>query len=314
MKPMVILTGPTAVGKTALSIRLAKAIGGEIISADSMQVYQKMNIGTAKIKTDEMEGIPHYLVDVLDPAEEFHVARFQKMAKEALQNIYGKGKIPLVVGGTGFYIQSLLYDIDFEEEEQDMEYREMLWKMSREEGNEALHRMLSQKDPVSAQKIHPNNVKRVIRALEFYRLNGYPISEHNEKESQKESPYQFAYFVLNQDRKKLYERIDQRVDLMMEAGLLKEVQDLKEEGYGKSLVSMQGIGYKEIYEYLEGSLTLDQAVDLIKKDTRHFAKRQLTWFGREKDVIMIQKEQFETEEEILQHMLEILKQKGIYHG
>lgn len=311
---MVILTGPTAVGKTALSIRLAKAIGGEIISADSMQVYQKMNIGTAKIKTVEMEGIPHYLVDVLDPAEEFHVARFQKMAKEALQNIYGKGKIPLVVGGTGFYIQSLLYDIDFEEEEQDMEYREMLWKMSREEGNEALHRMLSQKDPVSAQKIHPNNVKRVIRALEFYRLNGYPISEHNEKESQKESPYQFAYFVLNQDRKKLYERIDQRVDLMMEAGLLKEVQDLKEEGYGKSLVSMQGIGYKEIYEYLEGSLTLDQAVDLIKKDTRHFAKRQLTWFGREKDVIMIQKEQFETEEEILQHMLEILKQKGIYHG
>ena len=314
MKPMVILTGPTAVGKTALSIRLAKAIGGEIISADSMQVYQKMNIGTAKIKTDEMEGIPHYLVDVLDPAEEFHVARFQKMAKEALQNIYGKGKIPLVVGGTGFYIRSLLYDIDFEEEEQDMEYREMLWKMSREEGNEALHRMLSQKDPVSAQKIHPNNVKRVIRALEFYRLNGYPISEHNEKESQKESPYQFAYFVLNQDRKKLYERIDQRVDLMMEAGLLKEVQELKEEGYGKSLVSMQGIGYKEIYEYLEGNLTLDQAVDLIKKDTRHFAKRQLTWFGREKDVIMIQKEQFETEEEILQHMLEILKQKGIYHG
>ena len=314
MKPMVILTGPTAVGKTALSIRLAKAIGGEIISADSMQVYQKMNIGTAKIKTDEMEGIPHYLVDVLDPAEEFHVARFQKMAKEALQNIYGKGKIPLVVGGTGFYIQSLLYDIDFEEEEQDMEYREMLWKMSREEGNEALHRMLSQKDPVSAQKIHPNNVKRVIRALEFYRLNGYPISEHNEKESQKESPYQFAYFVLNQDRKKLYERIDQRVDLMMEAGLLKEVQELKEEGYGKSLVSMQGIGYKEIYEYLEGNLTLDQAVDLIKKDTRHFAKRQLTWFGREKDVIMIQKEQFETEEEILQHVLEILKQKGIYHG
>ena len=314
MKPMVILTGPTAVGKTALSIRLAKAIGGEIISADSMQVYQKMNIGTAKIKTDEMEGIPHYLVDVLDPAEEFHVARFQKMAKEALQNIYGKGKIPLVVGGTGFYIQSLLYDIDFEEEEQDMEYREMLWKMSREEGNEALHRMLSQKDPVSAQKIHPNTDKRVIRALEFYRLNGYPISEHNEKESQKESPYQFAYFVLNQDRKKLYERIDQRVDLMMEAGLLKEVQELKEEGYGKSLVSMQGIGYKEIYEYLEGNLTLDQAVDLIKKDTRHFAKRQLTWFGREKDVIMIQKEQFETEEEILQHMLEILKQKGIYHG
>lgn len=314
MKPMIILTGPTAVGKTALSIRLAKAIDGEIISADSMQVYQKMNIGTAKIKTDEMEGIPHYLVDVLDPAEEFHVARFQKMAKEALQNIYEKGKIPLVVGGTGFYIQSLLYDIDFEEEEQDMEYREMLWKMSKEKGNVALHQLLSQKDPVSAQKIHPNNVKRVIRALEFYRLNGYPISEHNEKESKKESPYRFAYFVLNQDRKKLYERIDQRVDLMMEAGLLKEVEDLKEEGYGKSLVAMQGIGYKEIYEYLEGSLTLDQAVDLIKKDTRHFAKRQLTWFGREKDVIMIQKEQFETEEKILQHMLEILKQKGIYHG
>lgn len=314
MKPMVVLTGPTAVGKTELSIRLAEALDGEIISADSMQVYKKMNIGTAKIRKEEMGGIPHHLIDVLDPAEEFNVARFQEMAKEALAGIYERGKIPLVVGGTGFYIQGLLYDIDFTREEQDKSYRERLQKKAEEEGAGAVYQMLVKVDSVSAGKIHPNNVKRVIRALEFYHLNGRPISEHNEEEARKKSPYQSAYFVLNQERQTLYERINRRVDLMMEEGLIGEVKSLVEEGYGRNLVSMQGIGYKEVFDYLEGEISLEETTERIKKDTRHFAKRQLTWFGREKEVIMIDKDKFETEEKILEHMLGILREKGIYHG
>lgn len=314
MKPMVVLTGPTAVGKTELSIRLAQKLDGEIISADSMQIYQKMDIGTAKIRKEEMDGIPHHLIDVLDPSEEFNVARFQEMAKEALAGIYRRGRIPLIVGGTGFYIQGLLYDIDFTKEEQDFRYRENLQKKAKEEGAQAIHKMLQAVDPASAQKIHPNNIKRVIRALEFYHLNGRKISEHNEQESRKESPYRFAYFVLNQNRTTLYERINHRVDLMLEAGLVEEVRRLKEAGYGKNLVSMQGIGYKEVLDYLDGKMTLEETADQIKKDTRHFAKRQLTWFGREKEVIMIDKDKYETEEEILEHMLGILKEKGIYHG
>ena len=311
---MVVLTGPTAVGKTELSIRLAEALDGEIISADSMQVYKKMDIGTAKIRKEEMRGIPHHLIDVLDPAEEFNVVRFQGMAKEALAGIYERGKIPLVVGGTGFYIQGLLYDIDFTREEQDKSYRERLQKKAEEEGAGAVHQMLEKVDSVSAGKIHPNNVKRVIRALEFYHLNGRPISEHNEEEARKKSPYQSAYFVLNQDRQTLYERINRRVDLMMEEGLIGEVKSLVEEGYGRNLVSMQGIGYKEVFDYLEGEISLEETTERIKKDTRHFAKRQLTWFGREKEVIMIDKDKFETEEKILEHMLGILREKGIYHG
>lgn len=314
MKPMVVLTGPTAVGKTELSIQLAQKLDGEIISADSMQIYQKMDIGTAKIRKEEMDGIPHHLIDVLDPSEEFNVARFQEMAKEALAGIYRRERIPLIVGGTGFYIQGLLYDIDFTKEEQDFRYRENLQKKAKEEGAQAIHKMLQAVDPASAQKIHPNNIKRVIRALEFYHLNGRKISEHNEQESRKESPYRFAYFVLNQNRTTLYERINHRVDLMLEAGLVEEVRRLKEAGYGKNLVSMQGIGYKEVLDYLDGKMTLEETADQIKKDTRHFAKRQLTWFGREKEVIMIDKDKYETEEEILEHMLGILKEKGIYHG
>ena len=231
MKPMVILTGPTAVGKTELSIRLAKILDAEIISADSMQVYKKMDIGTAKIMPEEMEGIKHYLVDELDPKEEFHVARFQQMAKDALKEIYAKGKIPLIVGGTGFYIQSLLYDIDFTKEDRDQEYRKQLEEKAKREGNDSLYEMLKQVDPKSIEKIHKNNVKRVIRALEFYKLNGYPISEHNEKEAAKTSPYNFAYFVLNHKRDILYDRINRRVDIMAEQGLIDEVKRLKEEGY-----------------------------------------------------------------------------------
>ena len=313
-KPLIILTGPTAAGKTELSLMLARAVGGEIISADSMQVYRQMDIGTAKIRPEDMQGIPHHLIDVLDPAEEFHVVRFQEMAKEAIEKICAAGHIPIVVGGTGFYIQALLYDIDFSRHEEEENFRHELEAIAREQGGEVLHERLRKVDPESAEKIHPNNVKRVIRALEFYKLNGYPISEHNEKEAAKTSPYNFAYFVLNHKRDILYDRINRRVDIMAEQGLIDEVKRLKEEGYEKTMVSMQGIGYRQVFEYLEGNLSLEDTIEQIKKDTRHFAKRQLTWFGREKEVCMVDKSQFGSKDEILTYMLTILEEKEIYDG
>ena len=309
-KPLIILTGPTAVGKTKASIGLAKAIGGEIISADSMQVYKGMDIGSAKIRPEEMKGIRHYLVDVLEPSCEFHVVRFQQMAKQAMAEIYEKGKIPIVVGGTGFYIQALLYDIDFTENEEDTGYREELEALAKERGAEYLHEMLKEVDPESARQIHANNRKRVIRALEFYRLTGQKISEHNETERAKESPYEFCYFVLNDDRKKLYDRIEKRVDQMLEMGLLEEVTALKNKGYTKDMVSMQGLGYKEMLNYLNGECSYEEAVSILKRDTRHFAKRQLTWFRRERDVIWIEKEQYDYDEEkILDAMLSYIRER-----
>ena len=312
-KPLIILAGPTAVGKTSLSIRLAKETGGEIISADSMQVYRHMDIGSAKITKEEMGGVPHYLVDVLEPEEEFNVVRFQQMAKEAAERIWKKGKIPLVVGGTGFYIQALLYDIDFTENDGDESYRRQLeQKASDEEGASELYEMLKTVDPKAAQEIHPRNIKRVIRALEFYHQTGKKISAHNETQRQKESPYHYAYFVLTDERSRLYERIDQRVDLMMEEGLLDEVCYLKERGVRKDSTAMQGLGYKELYEYLEGRYPLDEAVRIIKRDTRHFAKRQLTWFKRERDVIWADKSVIGQEEEKLaDYMLGCLREKEI---
>ena len=312
-KPLIILAGPTAVGKTSLSIRLAKETGGEIISADSMQVYRHMDIGSAKITKEEMEGVPHYLVDVLEPEEEFNVVRFQQMAKEAAERIWKKGKIPLVVGGTGFYIQALLYDIDFTENDGDESYRRQLErKASDEEGASELYEILKTVDPKAAQEIHPRNIKRIIRALEFYHQTGKKISEHNETQRQKESPYNYAYFVLTDERSRLYERIDRRVDLMMEQGLLDEVRYLKERGVRKDSTAMQGLGYKELYAYLEGEYPLDEAVRIIKRDTRHFAKRQLTWFKRERDVIWADKSVIGQEEEKLaDYMLGHLREKNI---
>ncbi len=309
-KPIIILTGPTAVGKTKASIGLAKAINGEIISADSMQVYKYMDIGSAKIRPEEMQGITHYLVDVLEPDDEFHVVRFQQMAKQAMEEIYAKGKIPIIVGGTGFYIQALLYDIDFTENNEDTAYRKELEQAAAEKGADYLHNMLREVDPVSAETIHANNVKRVIRALEFYKLTGQKISEHNEKERAKESPYDFCYFVLNDDRKLLYDRIDLRIDIMLKEGLLEEVEALKKKGYTKDMVSMQGLGYKEILDYLNGKCTLEEAIYILKRDTRHFAKRQLTWFRRERDVIWINKDEYEHDEQrILEVMLSYVRER-----
>lgn len=311
-KPLIILTGPTAVGKTKLSIALAKAVNGEIISADSMQVYKHMDIGSAKIKKEEMCGVTHHLIDVLEPDEEFHVVRFQEMAKQAMEEIYAKGKVPILAGGTGFYIQAVVKDIDFSKETEKSPVREELEKLAEEKGCEYLHERLQQVDPKSAEKIHANNVKRVIRALEYFELTGKPISLHNEEEAAKESPYNVAYFVLNDVRERLYERIDARVDAMLQEGLVEEVSGLAKKGYTKDMVSMQGLGYKEILSYLDGSYTLDEAVYILKRDTRHFAKRQLTWFKREKDVIWVNKQDFHYEEnEILNYILENCEKRGI---
>lgn len=284
MKPLIIITGPTAAGKTNLSVRLARAIGGEIISADSMQVYRHMDIGSAKITEEEKRGVPHYLIDVLNPDEEFNVAVFQKMARDAVNTIYSHGNIPIVTGGTGFYIQALLYDIDFTDNGEDSSIREELELLGREKGGEYLHDLLHKIDSDAAGEIHPNNKKRVIRAIEFFRQTGEKISEHNRREREKSSPYNFLYYTVNMDRETLYQRIDRRVDLMMEQGLVEEVKKLKEMGCTRNMVSMQGLGYKEILDYLQGDCTLEEAVYILKRDTRHFAKRQITWFKRERDV------------------------------
>lgn len=311
-QPLVILTGPTAVGKSDLSIKLAKQINGEIISADSMQVYRGMDIGSAKIRPEEMQGIRHYLIDELDPKEPFHVAKFQELAKKYMKEIWRRGKTPILVGGTGFYIQAVLYDIDFTENGEDDSYRRELERIAVEKGADFLHQMLITVDPQAAMQIHANNIKRVIRALEFYHETGTQISQHNEQERQKVSPYNAAYFVLNDDRSAIYQRINRRVDLMMEAGLVEEVEKLRKSGCTRDMVSMQGLGYKEILDYLEGICPLEEAVYTIKRDTRHFAKRQLTWFKRERDVIWVQRDVWEQNENaMLEFMLRTLEEKNI---
>ncbi len=307
-QPLIILTGPTAVGKTALSIGLAKALNGEIISADSMQVYRHMDIGTAKIKPEQMQGIRHYLIDELEPSIEFNVATFQSKCRQYMKEIYSRGKIPILVGGTGFYIQSVLYSVDFSQTETDNLYRKELADFAKHKGNEALHARLMEIDKKSADAIHPNNVKRVIRALEYYKQTGHKISEHNEEQHKKESDYQFRYYVLSLPREILYERINRRVDLMKEEGLTKEVKSLLEMGCTRDMVSMQGLGYKEIIDALEGRDTLDHAYERIKQETRHFAKRQFTWFRRERDVTWLEKEKFADEEALLRYCINDCKE------
>lgn len=310
MKNLVVITGPTAVGKTDISIKLAKEINGEIISADSIQVYKGLDIGSAKITEDEMDGIKHYLIDVLEATDDFDIYTFKQMAEDAIEEIYAKGKVPIIVGGTGFYIQSVLYDVDFEETEVDMEYRKELEELAKKNGNEYVHKMLEEVDPEYAAGIHPNNLKRVIRALEFYHENNIPLSEHNAEQNENESPYNFAYYVLNDDRDVLYDRINKRVDLMFEKGLVDEVKAL---GLDNTNQSMQGIGYKEVLEYLNGDLSLEETKELIKKNTRHFAKRQLTWFRHEKVVQMIDYRDFNKDiDKVLTFMLKDLEDKGIW--
>lgn len=311
-QPLMILTGPTAVGKTDLSIRLAKALNGEIISADSMQVYRHMDIGSAKITPQEMDGVPHHLIDVLDPVEDFNVVIFQRLARQALHEIWGRGRIPIVVGGTGFYIQALVYDIDFQDNPDQSPIRARLESLAASRGPQYLHDLLRKADPASADAIHPNNVKRVIRALEYFEQTGQPISLHNEQERQKESPYHFLYYVVNTDRQVLYQRIDRRVDQMLEQGLVQEVAALRRMGCRQGMTSMQGLGYKEILDYLEGRCTLEEAVYVLKRDTRHFAKRQLTWFRRERQVRWLYLPDFQNDPRlVLKKILRDCAQEGI---
>lgn len=302
MNKMVIVAGPTASGKSAAGVVLCKRLQGSVISADSMQVYRGMDIGSAKITEEEMQGIPHELIDIIDPSEEWNVVRFQREAKAAVQRITARGRLPVLVGGTGFYIQALLYDIDFTETREDTSYRSLLEEKARTEGNESLYRMLQEKDPEAAAAIHQNNLKRVIRALEFTRETGEKISDHNEEQRKRQAAYDAVFFVLTMEREKLYRRIDLRVDQMMEAGLLEEVKRLQEQGFTSRDVSMQGLGYKQILQYLEGEGTLEDAVEQIKLQTRHFAKRQLTWFRRERDVIWVNTDEFPSWEEMLDYM------------
>ena len=306
-KPLIIIGGATAVGKTKVSVMLAKKINGEIVSADSMQIYKGMDIGTAKIRQEETEGIPHYMIDIADPEDDFSVYDYKNRAQKYINDIHKRGKIPLLVGGTGFYIQSVLYDIDFNEEGEDKGFRESLKPLS----NEDLHAMLERSDPDSAAAIHPNNRKRVIRALEYYHSHNEPISAHNRTESQKTSPYAYAYFVLNRKREEIYGRIEERVDKMFEEGLIEEVKNLLDKGVSDDAVSMQAIGYKETAAYLKGKISLEEAISQIKLNTRHYAKRQITWFKREKGAVWLDYGGFSDEEEIVLKILEILKEKKI---
>ena len=301
---LIILAGPTASGKTSVSIDLAKRIGGEIVSADSMQVYRGMDVGTAKIKADEMQGVKHYLINVLDPTEDFNIVKFQDMVKYSIEEIRRNGHIPILVGGTGFYIQSVIYDIDFDTQDDNGDIRKALEEEYDKMGADFMYEKLKKIDSVSAENIHKNNKKRIIRAIEYFLINNALISVHNESQRKKDSPYDFRFFVLNPPRDILYDRINQRVDKMVEEGLVEEVKSLKNAGLSIENISMQGIGYKEILEYLDGEITLDEAIDNIKQNTRHMAKRQVTWFKREKDVIYINPFEFENNEKIVDYMVE----------
>lgn len=301
MKKLYVLTGPTAVGKSSLSIELAKAIDAEIISGDSMQVYKQMDIGTAKISKEEMGNIPHHLIDFLEPSEDFNTFIFKELANKAILDIYNRNKIPLIVGGTGFYIQSVVYDIDFESVDDSL--RKSIIKEKEQYGMEYIYDKLKKIDPNYAQK-SIGNEKRIIRALEFYYTNGYPLSMHNEKLREKSSPYDLRYFVLTKSREKLYEDINKRVDMMIDSGLVEEAKSVFGDKKNRNTTASKAIGYRELIEYFDGEVTIENAIEKIKQNTRHFAKRQLTWFRREKDVIWVDKDHFKNESEILEFLLE----------
>lgn len=279
---LIVLVGPTAVGKTALSIRLAHRFQGEIISGDSMQIYKGMDIGTAKVTKEEMAGIPHHLIDIKEPDESFSVAEFQKLVRKKITEITERGRIPILVGGTGLYIQSVIYDYQFTDVPRDSSLRAELEQTAIEKGELYLHQQLKEVDPKSAESIHPHNVRRVIRALEIYYTTGKPMSEHQSEQLSREL-YHTAIVGLTMERSKLYERINQRVDLMISQGLIEEVKELRKRGI-RNCQSVQAIGYKEIYDYLDGKVTLDEAIEQLKKNSRRYAKRQFTWFRNKMNV------------------------------
>lgn len=309
-RPLIVIGGPTACGKTGFSIELAKKIGGEIISADSMQVYRYMDIGTAKVTAEETQGVPHFLIDELEPDEEYNVMLFQQKAKAYIMDICRRGKIPILVGGTGFYINALLYDSEFTETENDTAFREACYAIAREQGPEVLYEKLKQTDPEYAAEIHANNVKRVTRALEYHYLTGEKLSAHNAAQKQKDSPYNAAVFILTMERERLYRRIEERVDQMLRQGLAEEVRGLLERGYRPELVSMQGIGYKELVPYCMGECALEEAAEQLKTNTRRFAKRQLTWFRRQIDGLWLDMDRDVSG--VMEEALNCLAERGIY--
>lgn len=298
-KKILILAGPTGVGKTNLSIKLAKKMNGEIISADSMQIYKYMDIGSAKIKNEEMDGVIHHLINVCEPDEEFNVSVYVDLAKKIIDEITLKNKLPIIVGGTGLYIRSLIYNQKHCTLGEDKEYRNYLQNLAEEKGNEYVHSMLKEIDYESYSTIHFNNLKRVVRALEVYHLTKKTFSSFKYDE---EAIYDFKYYILNLDRKNLYENINKRVDFMIEEGLINEVKKLKERGYTRNLQSMQGIGYKEVFDYLDNKISLDEMIELIKKNSRNYAKRQLTWFRKEKESHFINKDNMD-DDQILNYII-----------
>ena len=299
---VIIILGPTASGKTKLSLDLAEKINGEIISADSMQIYKHLNIGTAKPTFDEMRGIKHYLMDIIDPDEFFNVSMYKKKAIIAIEEIKNKGKMPIVVGGTGLYINSLIYNIEFEETIADYNYRNSLERKANEKGNEYVYNMLIKNDSEAARKIHPNNLKRVIRALEVFHVSGRKISEMQKNSRNQKSKFEFFLFGTYVNRETLYERIEARVDIMFESGFLGEVKDLLNKNYFSGGTALQAIGYKEIYMYLNGKVSLDEAKELIKRNTRRYAKRQMTWFRKIEDITWLNQEKLNNVEDILKRM------------
>ena len=311
MQPLVILVGPTAVGKTAASIGLAKALNGEIISGDSMQIFRGLDIGTAKITVSEMAGVPHHLLDIKEPWETFSVAEFKERADAAIAQIAGRGKMPILVGGSGFYINSVLYDYHFGEADCDLAYRQYLQQYAIQNGKEALWKLLNEQDPKSAQRLHSNDTKRVIRALEVLYVTGVPASERQYTVDKRSMRYQAAYLALNLPRDILYQRINQRVDLMIAQGLEQEVRQALVQGVPKNALSMTSLGYRQMIQYLDGEISLEKAIELIKRDTRHFAKRQLTWFRHDPNIQWVEKlgkSEAEIEAELLQLTRQTLRQ------
>lgn len=296
---VIALVGPTGVGKTELSLALAQQTGSEIISCDSMQIYRGMDIGTAKVTKEEAAIVPHHLIDIKDPTESYSVCDYVRDAKRSLNDIFARGKNVMLVGGTGLYVDSFIKDTDFTDAGASEEIRTELLEFAQKNGNEALYDILKEVDPESAAQIHPNNIKRVIRAIEYFRISGEKISDHNKESAAIPSPYNYVYIGLTRNRDELYERIDKRVDLMIKAGLPDEVYSLWKNGCTRSMTSMQALGYKEIIHYIEGRCTFAEAVRILKRDSRRYAKRQLTWFGRNKEIHWINLSEISSAKELL---------------
>ena len=304
-KPLVILVGPTAVGKTAASIGLAKALNGEIISGDSMQIFKGLDIGTAKISQSEMDGVVHHLIDIKEPWESFSAAEFKRLADEAIADIHSRGKLPIIVGGTGFYINSVLYEYHFGEAETDEAYRAQLQQYLELHGNEALWQLLLEKDPVSAERLHSNDTKRVMRALEVLHVTGIPASKRQNTVDRQTMRYDAVYIALNLPREILYQRINHRVEQMMAEGLEQEVRNALAQGVPQDALSMTSLGYRQMIQYFNGEISLERAVELIQRDTRHFAKRQLTWFRHDPNIQWVDKDG-KTDAQIQQELLKVI--------